>query len=314
MDNPKISVIIPVYNTEEYVAQAVESIMQQTWEDIEIILINDGSTDGSMPIMEKLAQKDRRIQLYSQKNQGQSVARNHGMQYASGTYVYFMDSDDLLEPEALEVCVGTCEANELDFVFFDARILQSDTQTHIDLHYHRTEATNERHVYTGPEVLNALLSHRVYSASPCLSVIRTTFLKSIPLDFYPGIIHEDELFTCKLYLHAQRVMGIHRVFFIRRIRPNSTMTQRFQWKNMQGYLTVAEEISKLRKKANDPIKKTIDTFLTQMLNAAIWKGHLLSETKRIYLFYVCITKYRRYVTARTLITLLLKPYIPNKKK
>ena len=313
MGNPKISVIIPVYNTEEYVAPAVESIMQQTLEDIEIILINDGSTDRSLEIMEGLAQEDRRIQVYSQDNQGQSIARNHGVQFATATYLYFMDSDDLLEPDALEICYNKCEANQLDFVFFDASILQSQGQINMGLNYSRMKATDEKRVYTGMEVINILLSQHVYSASPCLSIIRTDFFKSIPLDFYPGIIHEDELFTFKLYLYAKRTMAIHRAFFIRRIRQNSTMTQMFRWKNMRGYLTVADEISKLRKGANHQIKKTIDFFLTQMLNAAMWKGHMLSKAKRIYLFHICITRYRRYVTTRTLGTLLFKSYVPIKR-
>lgn len=313
MGNPKISVIIPVYNTEEYVAQAVESIMQQTLEDIEIILINDGSTDNSLEIMEGLAREDHRINILSQENQGQSVARNHGVQYASGTYLYFMDSDDLLEPEALETCFDKCESNQLDFVFFDASILQSKGQINMGLNYSRMEATDEQQVYTGNDVLNILLSRHVYSASPCLSVIRADYFNSIPLDFYPGIIHEDELFTFKLYLYAGRTMAIHRAFFIRRIRQNSTMTQMFRWKNMRGYLTVAEEISKLRKGASKEIKNTIDFFLTQMLNAAMWKGHMLSKTKRVYLFHICISKYRRYITTRTLMTLLFKSYIPIKR-
>jgi len=314
MGNPKISIIIPVYNTEEYVAGAVESIMHQTLQDIEIILINDGSTDRSLEIMERLAAADPRIQVYSQHNQGQSVARNHGIQYASGSYLYFMDSDDLLEPDALEICYNKCVENNLDFVFFDASILQTGGQINIGLNYSRTKATNEEQIYNGQEVLNTLLSQHVYSASPCLSVIRADFLKEISLEFFPGIIHEDELFTFQLYLRAQCVMSIHRAFFIRRIRQNSTMTQMFQWKNMRGYLTVAEEISKLRKGEDAQTKKTIDFFLTQMLNAAMWKGHMLSKTKRAYLLHVCITRYRRYITTRTLGTLLFKSYKQNKKK
>ena len=93
---PKVSVIIPVYNTEKYVRQAVESIRQQTLKDIEIIIVNDGSTDGSMTILEELAAQDERIKLFSQENQGLSVTRNVGLSHSTGEYVYFMDSDDLL--------------------------------------------------------------------------------------------------------------------------------------------------------------------------------------------------------------------------
>ena len=98
---PKVSVIIPVYNTEKYVRQAVESILLQTLKDIEIIIVNDGSTDGSMTILEELAAQDERIKLFSQENQGLSVTRNVGLSHSTGEYVYFMDSDDLLTGDAV---------------------------------------------------------------------------------------------------------------------------------------------------------------------------------------------------------------------
>ena len=100
---PKVSVIIPVYNTEKYVRQAVVSICRQTLKDLEIIIVNDGSTDGSMTILEELAAQDERIKLFSQENQGQSTARNRGLHHAIGEYIYFMDSDDLLESDTFEL-------------------------------------------------------------------------------------------------------------------------------------------------------------------------------------------------------------------
>ena len=103
MENKKIkvSVVIPVYNTEKYVREAVESIMNQTLRELEIIIINDGSTDNSLQVVEELAAADSRIQVYSQTNQGLSMARNAGITHAHGRYIYFMDSDDLLEKDAI---------------------------------------------------------------------------------------------------------------------------------------------------------------------------------------------------------------------
>ena len=100
----KVSVVIPVYNTEKYVREAVESIMNQTLRELEIIIINDGSTDNSLQVVEELAAADSRIQVYSQTNQGGSVARNAGIARAYGKYIYFMDSDDLLEKETIDLC------------------------------------------------------------------------------------------------------------------------------------------------------------------------------------------------------------------
>src|SRR5574344_575286 len=106
---PKVSVIIPVYNTEKYVRQAVESIRRQTLKDIELIIVNDGSTDGSMTILEELAAQDERIKLFSQENQGLSVTRNIGLSHSTGEYVYFMDSDDLLVSDTLLKCYVKCK-------------------------------------------------------------------------------------------------------------------------------------------------------------------------------------------------------------
>ena len=110
MNNPKVSVIIPVYNTEAYVEQTLRSIMGQTLRDIELIVINDGSTDGSLSALERIATGDDRIRLYTQPNKGLSQTRNAGIDRARGEFIYFMDSDDLLEPDALERCYERCQS------------------------------------------------------------------------------------------------------------------------------------------------------------------------------------------------------------
>ena len=99
---PRVSVIIPVYNTERYLTQCLESIVSQTLEDIEIICVNDGSKDGSADILRDYARRDRRVIVIDQPNQGLSAARNAGASAAAGDYLYFLDSDDYIERDALE--------------------------------------------------------------------------------------------------------------------------------------------------------------------------------------------------------------------
>lgn len=308
---PKVSVIIPVYNTEKYVRQAVESILLQTLKDIEIIIVNDGSTDGSMTILEELAAQDERIKLFSQENQGQSIARNFALQKVGGKYVYFMDSDDYLENDALELCFEKAESNNLDFVLFDAEILNPQDTTAIDITYQRTQIINEESVYTGDELFNLFIRKYLFTPSPCLNFIKTSFLKHINLSFYPGIIHEDQLFTCQLYLNANKVMCIAKQFFKRRFRANSTMTNHFGWKNMHGYLTVTIELLQYASKYPEH-KKLIDLFLSQMLDAAVWQAHVLPLSQRIRLFFLCVKDYKKYVTNKTLLTLLLKSVVSGK--
>ena len=99
----KISIIVPVYNTEPYLEQCLDSIINQTLEDIEIICVNDGSTDNSLSVLEEYASKDNRIKIINQENEGPGFARNNGLKSVNGEYVLFVDSDDWIE-------LNTCEA------------------------------------------------------------------------------------------------------------------------------------------------------------------------------------------------------------
>ena len=91
-----ISIIVPVYNVEEYLEECLESICKQTYTDIEVVLVNDGSTDGSKEICEKYCRQDSRFKLINQENQGQSAARNNGVSFSTGEYITFVDSDDVI--------------------------------------------------------------------------------------------------------------------------------------------------------------------------------------------------------------------------
>lgn len=306
----KVSVIIPVYNTEKYVREAVESIMTQTMQELEIIIVNDGSTDNSQEILNELANADSRILLYSQSNQGGSIARNIGIKKAKGEYLYFMDSDDILENGALRLCYHKCENEGLDFVIFDA---DSFNDEHIDdapiLSYKRTKKLKDR-VYAGMEIFNEQLINQEFTPSPCLSFIRHTFLDKHNIMFYPSIIHEDQLFTVTLYIYAEKVGRINRSFFHRRIRANSIMTRKFSLKNTQGYLVVTEEVLKLRNKmTNSNHQSIIDLYLSQTLNAAVWQAYKLKLSARLKLASICLFKFKKYVSLKSIGVLLFKSII-----
>lgn len=115
---PAISIIIPVYNTEKYLNECLDSIVNQTFQDFEIICINDGSTDGSLKILNEYAQRDNRFIIISQDNQGQGVARNRGIKTANGKYIMFLDSDDWLNTNTFELCYKQIKECKNDFVMF----------------------------------------------------------------------------------------------------------------------------------------------------------------------------------------------------
>lgn len=242
MDSPKVSVIIPVYNTAPYLREAVGSVMHQTLREIEILIVNDGSTDESGDILRELAEEDSRILVFNQRNEGQSVARNVGLKYATGEYIYFMDSDDVLHADALQQCYERCSEKQLEVLFFDGDILYEEGCKPLSWNYHRTENYDERQVYMGKPLLDNMLEHHTFSAVPWLYMLSRHCLECLRLLFYPDIIHEDELFTVLLFLQTERVGCLKRSLVKHRVRAHSTMTRKYSIRNVSCYLTVIDEL------------------------------------------------------------------------
>ena len=191
----KVSVILPIYNVAPYLDETFQSLLNQSLNEIEIIAVNDGSTDNSEKIIKKYAAQDSRIKYYNQENQGLSVTRNVALQHAIGKYIYMMDSDDILSsPEALSVCYEYAERNKADFIFFDGeRFLGNDTSPISNIK--RTHLVEENKKYDGEYLLSLMLDKKTHNSVVWLLLINHDYMKRIGLMFYPGIIHEDELFS-----------------------------------------------------------------------------------------------------------------------
>ena len=240
MEEPmiKVSVVIPVYNTYKYLPECLESVINQTLADIEIICINDGSTDFSSKILEEYASKDKRIKIISQNNQGLSCARNRGLEIARGEYIYFLDSDDKITLTALEELYDIAEKNKLDIIYFDAQVffeneaLKSKYEVFI-----QASKRNKNYIgiFSGPEIFVEFVKNREYSVSVCRQFFNTGFLKANNIKFCEGILHEDNLFTFLTILKASRVMYLKKEYFLRRVRANSTMTKNENFSNFEGY-------------------------------------------------------------------------------
>ena len=280
MYRPRVSVIIPLYNTELYIEETLNSALSQTLSNIEVIVINDGSTDNSLLLVQQLAASDRRIRVFSQSNKGLSITRNVGINYAQGEFIYFLDSDDLLECSAFELLYQECVRKELDFIFFDADSFV-DAGSNLEEINYRREVNLDKEICKGPDVLLKLLRDNTYRAPVWMNFIRTSFLKSINLTFYPGILHEDELFTVKLFLNAERVGYLPEILIHRRMRLNSIMTKDISWRNIHGYSTVAKELVKYRKQINRFKREIVNLFLARTLNAIVQKAHVMSIKEKI---------------------------------
>ncbi len=131
MINPLISIIVPIYNVEAYIARCMNSIKDQTYENIEILAINDGSTDKSLSILEDIGKVDNRIQIINKENGGQASARNLGISIAKGEYFMFVDSDDFIDKNAVQECVAVLNNKICDLIIFDYFKLKNDQKEYV---------------------------------------------------------------------------------------------------------------------------------------------------------------------------------------
>lgn len=234
----KVSVIIPVYNVEPYLRECLGSVVNQTLRDIEIICVNDGSTDNSGAILEEYADCDERITVITQENSGLSAARNAGMDAATGKYVYFIDSDDYIDLNALQVLYNRAEELQLDMLFFDCSYLFDGIEPKQN-YFQRREYGD---VYVGVEFLKKLRDEGAYWVTVWGYLLRREFLQSSGVRFVEGMLHEDMIFTPLLLLKAQRTSHILRKFYYRRIRPHSITTEPVSTKNICGLVTGIQEM------------------------------------------------------------------------
>lgn len=303
---PLISVIMPVYNTAQYLKESVVSIINQTMHDIEIIIVNDCSTDGSEEIISELARTDKRIQHFTLlSNQGQSVARNEALQHANGKYLYFMDSDDILETHALETCYNECEQKNLELIFFDGDIFCDEGIPALSWDYHRTGRYDEDTIYIGKILFYDMLEHYTHRAAPWLMFVSRSHLEILKLRFYPGIIHEDELFTTLLYLQSSRIGCLKQNLVRHRVRNNSTMTTRYSIRNVQCYLTVIKELFAFAH--NHDCTELIRMYARYTLNPVFETAKVLPYKEKAKALNMCIKRgYLPYLSIKTLLKFLFR--------
>lgn len=225
---PLISVIIPVYNVEPYLRECLDSVRAQTFRDLEVICIDDGSVDASGAICDQYALRDRRIHTIHQDNGGLSAARNTGMDVATGEYIYFLDSDDMLAPNALERLISIAKSERLDQIIFGAELLvEEDVVSNEQIagmrRYYAVPDALANHVMSGANLFSALIECNSFFASVPLRFLRRANLPK-KLRFPHGILHEDNYFSPIALLASTRAMIISERLYLRRVRADSIMT------------------------------------------------------------------------------------------
>lgn len=237
----KISVVIPVYNVEKYLEKCIKSVLGQTYENIEIILVNDGSTDASLKICRAFEKNHSNIFVIDKKNGGLSDARNYGLAKVTGEYVLFVDSDDYLDENACAKFVELLDKNgNLDIVTADALMEKKGVNSLLS---HSNFA--EDNVVSGIEYLYEETKINKMLIMVWVNLYRVKFLKENCLFFKKGILHEDEEFTPRCFLKAKKVMHIGYPVYHYLIRENSITTKKDYSKNAHDLFETLYDLEKI---------------------------------------------------------------------
>lgn len=236
-----VSVIIPVYNVEEYLRECIDSVLNQTYKNLEIIIVDDGSTDSSGEICDEYIEKDECVTVIHQKNGGLSAARNTGLTEANGDYIYFLDSDDYIAENALDILLNIAEKNSSDIVFFDA-VSFADTddftvkQNYIRKHNYQTDS--------GINIFSRMAENKEFHSAVPLLFIGRDFLLNSGISFIPDILYEDMVFTYQLFCKASTVSQCTDALYYRRYRKNSIMTSSKTKKHFTSCVAVYQQNSR----------------------------------------------------------------------
>ena len=233
---PKISIVIPVYNTEKYLKECLESVINQTFTDWEGILVNDGSTDSSGKILNEYAKKDSRFSIVTQKNQGLSMARNNGQKKATGDYIYFLDSDDLMHPQLLEISFFYAEKFNADMVSF--AFFKSDKEK-LDLSFIDKEKIAFK-VTDNPVFLGTHKEKWRIHFNTWAKLFKKEILNNI--EFIKGIRYEDYPHTFQVMAKNPKTVVLQSKLYYYRKNENSISNQAAQPSQINDYQTGIEAV------------------------------------------------------------------------
>lgn len=230
-----ISVIVPVYNAAPYLEACLESVLSQTYRDTEIVLVDDGSTDGSAEICDRYADRDARVRTVHKENGGASSARNVGLREAVGAYLYFLDSDDRIVPELLEKLYRSAVEHRSELVFFDAYAVDEETGAVSETNYSHRETYSPD---TGKALMRKMVANKDFHMGVWQLFYKRSFFERTGLTFVEGIVYEDFLFTCQAYCLAEKVSYVPEFLYYRLYHANSVMTAKKTVKNYISAETV----------------------------------------------------------------------------
>lgn len=309
---PKVSIVIPTYNVENYLHECMESVVNQTLRDIEIICINDGSTDGSLEILRKYADRDERVILIDKKNEGYGVGMNTGMDIATGEYIGIVEPDDFVPLTMYEDLYNIAKENELDFVKADFYRFTRDERTgKLNLVYNRLDSSGENYnqvicPFEKPYVTKFIMN--TWSG-----IYRRQFIEEhhIRHNTTPGAAFQDNGFFWQTFMYAKRCMFLDRPYYMnRRDNPNSSV------KNKEKVYCMNIEYDFIRdifmQKENEKLWDRFKYYFNykRYFSYLFTLGRISKEFKRGYVERIS----REFKRARSQDELDFKVFTPNTRK
>ena len=221
-----ISVIVPIYNTEKYLVECVESLRKQTYSNIEIILVDDGSTDASIEICDGFAEKDSRVRVFHKKNEGVAVARNFGIQQSNGQYVVIVDSDDVAVDKMIEVLYTQIKENDADIAVGNYYIYDESDG---NFYYYITDDDYCVEVLSSQELIDRQAGAWKWNSTAFMLTTFKLYNKVLfdDVSFTHGRRFDDEASTHRLFLRSKKTVFVNDNVYLYRRRSGSIMRSKF---------------------------------------------------------------------------------------
>lgn len=272
---PRLSVVVPVYNAERYLPMLLDSLLAQTLHEVEFILVDDGSTDGSPALLTEYARRDPRIRLLRQPNDGVSRARNAGIAVALGTYLAFADADDAVAPDFCSALLERAEAGRLDLLFCNGRHFGEDPKNSGKTLFSLAKPAGP---ICGADWIARCAADGEFLHYVWLQACRTELARRFT--FTPDIVHEDVIWTCEILLAAEHVGYLDRVLYFYRNNPFSLVNNprpENQARRIDGYFAVVKTLTAMAARPGLP-----DATSAALLNqAAVEAGHVFRLARKL---------------------------------
>ncbi len=250
-----VSIIIPVYNSEKWIERCIESLVTQTYENIELIFVDDGSTDKSVEIIKHYQKSFNYIRLTSINHSGQSVARNQGISIANGQYVCFVDSDDYITKDYCELLVTAIENTNADIAVAGMSIFYNDV-------YQNTLIAKNNHTCNRNEFITKILTLKDGAHIIVNKLFKREILIDNKIDFIAGYQYEDMVFAFETALHANSICFINKTIYNYMTRDNSSFTS-VDSKQVTDYIFAIKKVKTLLDKYNEfnNVKRSFHQYL-----------------------------------------------------